>query len=682
MLEDFFNIANYFVQSSIFALLALAVYEWFKLESLIKDEEKVGMEEMLKISSMIKEGSLAYLKRQFKVLIIVKLIIAVILTYLINIHVAITFILGAFLSWLCGFFAMYASVSSNYKVTICAKKGFNEAFDASFSVGKLVAFLVSGVAFLSVYLTYQYALFLDIQMFIKMLIGLSFGASLVSVFARIGGGIFTKGADISADLVGKIEKNIPEDDPRNPAVIADNVGDNVGDCAGMAADLFESYVVIVASAITLASYLFDANFISMLSDIFVILAIGAYSSIAVLLSGWKYENLYDFASLGIAIKMFVISCIFMVFGGYLFEIDTAIIACALIGVFSAAMTMPLTEYYTGTTFGPVQSIANACDKGAATNIIQGIAVGLEACFIPFIAIGISILSCIYVGGVFGVSIACLGMISVCTVILALDAFGPVTDNAGGLAEMGKLEDSIREITDRLDAIGNMTKATTKGYAVYSAALATLVLMTTYKMDLVEIFAEYVWIIDLTEGAVLAGIFFGAALVALFGSICMVAVNEASMAIIEEVRAQFKEKPGIMDGTQQPDYNKAIDMLTKASLKQMIVPSLLPLLGTVAFFEINNYFFGIQEAFVSLGGFIIGVTIIGIYTAISMTVSGGAWDNAKKLIESRGDKGTDLHQAAVIGDTVGDPYKDTVGPSMNPMVKLVAIVSILLIIIHS
>jgi len=664
----------------------MAVLEWRKIANLAKDQIAQAEPKMLEISAMIKEGSMTYLMRQFKVLLIVETVVALLLFVFTNIHVAVAFGIGALSSWLCGFFAMYVSASANYKVTLLSKIGLKEAFDGAFSVGKLVGFLVAAAALKVVFVAYLYSQFFGHDILVQVLIGLSFGASLISIFARIGGGIFTKGADIGADLVGKIEKNIPEDDPRNPAVIADNVGDNVGDCAGMAADLFESFVVIVASTIALASFLYDSGTVTnyiMLA--FVILASGAWASVLTLLSGWNYKENDKFNSLGIALKALVItSIVFANALGFFFwglENLFELFGCAIIGLFSAALVMPLTEYYTGTKFRPVKKIAEASKNGHATNVIQGLAVGLEACFVPFVVIGLSILGCMALAGVFGVAIACVGMISICAVILALDAFGPVTDNAGGLAEMGSLDKSVRVITDKLDAIGNITKATTKGYAVYSAALAVIVLSTAFKMDLVTAFADQTWTMDISSGSVVSGFVIGAAVVALFAAICMTAVNKASGAIIEEVRNQFATIPGIMEGKAVPLYARAIDILTKASLKQMIIPSLLPLLGTVVFFEINYFFFGLTEAFLSLGGFVFGVTLVGIFMACSMTASGGAWDNAKKYIEADGRKGSEEHKAAVTGDTIGDPYKDTVGPSINPMIKLVGIISLLLIIMH-
>ncbi len=676
-----------FVYSAIGTLFICAFLEWRKIKSLASSEIASAPAGVLEIAKMIKEGSMAYLMRQLKVLVVVETIIAIILFATINIHVAVAFGLGAVLSWLCGFLSMYVSVSANYKVTLLAKLGIKDAFNGAFSVGKLVGYLVTGFALDAVYMAYQYAQLFGPEVLIQVLIGLSFGASLISVFARIGGGIFTKGADIGADLVGKIEQNIPEDDARNPAVIADNVGDNVGDCAGMAADLFESFIVIISSAIALATCLLPAEIVhTYISVSFTILASGAFSSIFVLASGWKVKDGAKFASQGISLKTLFFSSIIMLNAlGYFYwglENIFNISICALIGIFSAVFVMPLTEYYTGSNFRPVKNIVEASKQGHATNIIQGLAVGLEACFVPLIIIGGSTLKCMYFCGIFGVAIACVAMISVCAVILALDAFGPVTDNAGGIAEMSGLDKNVRVVTDELDALGNITKATTKGYAVYSAALATLVLATTYKMDLNKVFSESSWIIDISSGNVIAGLFVGAALVALFAALSLLAVNKASRAIIEEVRHQFRTIPGIMAGTQRPEYARAVDILTKASLKEMIIPGLLPIVGVIVFFLLNKIWFGTEGAFVALGGLVIGATLVGVVLACSMTISGGAWDNAKKAIEAAGKKGSLEHQASVTGDTVGDPYKDTAGPSLNPMIKLIGITALLLIMMHA
>lgn len=689
---DFSNFLGYlnpsaFVYSAIVGLLTLAYWEWRKIGRLARAEIMHASPKMMEIAGMIKEGSMAYLLRQFKVLLVVESIIAIALLCLINIHVAVAFSIGAFLSWLCGFLSMYISVSANYKVTLLAQLGFKEAFNGAFSVGKAVGFLVTGVALDAVFMSYQYAQCCGQDVLIQVLIGLSFGASLITVFARIGGGIFTKGADIGADLVGKIEKNIPEDDARNPAVIADNVGDNVGDCAGMAADLFESYIVIVSAAIALASCVFSGNFINnYISLIFVVLASGAWSSIFTLFGGWHYNKKAKFASQGIALKTLffatVITLDALAFFFWGMEGLFSLAICVLTGLAVGVLVLPITEYFTATNFKPVKDIVRASSQGHAPNVIQGIAVGFSSCFIPLLIIAKSILFCMLIAGVFGLALACVSMISICAVVLALDAFGPVTDNAGGLAEMGGLDKSVRVVTDELDEIGNMTKATTKGYAVYSAALATLVLLTTFKTDLAKVFGGKALEMDIASGAVIAGLFLGAAVVGLFAGITLLAVNKASAAIIDEVREQFRAMPGILLGTERPNYAKAVDILTKASLRQMILPGLLPVLGLVLSFFAIRFWFNLEFAFSTVAGFMVGASIVGIFLACAMTISGGAWDNAKKSIESSGNKGSLAHQAAVTGDTIGDPYKDTTGPAINPMIKIIGIVAILLIMMHS
>lgn len=667
-----------FIQAAIVALFGGAFLGWRKIQSFYTDKTS----KVFEVACMIKEGSMTYLTRQLKVLALVKAIFAIFLLFFINKEVAIAFIIGGLFSWMCGFIGMYVSTEANHKVAFLAKKGFHEAFDGAFLVGKIVGYLVTGVALFSVYAAYEISHFwMDSNKFIEILIGMSFGASLVSIFARLGGGIFTKGADVGADLVGKIEANIPEDDPRNPAVIADNVGDNVGDCAGMAADLFESYIVMVSSAITLAFCLFDSFLAEKYTQVsFSILAAGAFAGIFVLTQGWNIKENAKFSSLEIALRTGYISAIFVTSAfGFLFWGTPNIynlLLCSLIGIALSVIIMPLIEYFTSSRFRPVKSIAHASKSGHATNIIQGIAVGLESCFVPLLLIAAGVATSVHFAGVFGLAITCLSMLSICSVVLALDAFGPVTDNAGGLVEMGGLPEEARIVTDRLDALGNMTKATTKGYAVFSAALAALVLCTTYRMDLEHMFGSDTFSMDLTSDSVVIGLFVGAAIVSLFTALAMQAVGRCSIAIVEEVRNQFREMPGILAGTQKPHYAKAIDMLTKASLREMIAPGLLPIVGVVGCFAIMKVCFGNFAAFKALGGLIIGSSLVGIFVAFSMTTGGGAWDNAKKYIESSEGKGSDAHKAAVTGDTVGDPYKDTAGPAINPMIKLIALVAFL------
>lgn len=672
---------NLFIIFSFVFSFALALREFYKLKRI---EFKNAEKEVVEISNIIKQASITYLFVQFRILILVESVLAFLLYKFLNPHMAIGFVIGAILSWICGFFAMYVSVIFNYKVTLFAKQSFNDAFNASFSVGKIVSLFVNAIALAVCFIIYRYARF-DYKILSSMLIGLSFGASLISIFARIGGGIFTKGADIGADLVGKIENNLPEDDPRNPAVIADCLGDNVGDCAGMSADLFETFVVIVSSALSLIHYIILPEFYSIYCNIvFVILSSGLFASILTLLTGWNYNKDAKFASLGIAMKSFAIGFIVLanVFGYLFWGLNDAalIFECAILGILSAALILPLTEYYTSKNFKPVKKIVEASSQGHANNIIQGIAVGFEAAFVTVLFIISNVTVSYYLLGTLGIAFSCLGMISICSVILALDAFGPITDNAGGLAEMGKLDKSVREITDELDSIGNMTKATTKGYAVYSAGLAAFVLATLYNYDVFEALKQNI-AINLFDFYTLIGLFLGAAVISIFSAICMTAVNKSSMAIMEEVRNQFKNNPGILAGTSKPDYTKAIDILTTTSLKQMMYPALLPVFTTIILFFSVGILSGVVKAFVSLAGFIIGSTITGVIIATFMTVSGGAWDNAKKYIESINQKGSFAHQAAVTGDTVGDPFKDTAGPSINPMIKLIAIISILITMIR-
>ncbi len=689
---SFITINNFFC-FSLSITVAFALYEWFKIAYFniakfnLNASEITKIGNMMNISAMIKEGSMAYLLRQLKILSIVALCVFAFLFYFTNVFLSLAFLIGASLSWVCSFIAMYASVSSNYKVTLLSKFGIAKAFNAAFSVGKFVGYLIKAAAFGLIYfVVYLSSCCGDNEFLINILIGLSFGASLITIFARVAGGIFTKGADIGADLVGKIEQNIPEDDFRNPAVIADNVGDNVGDCAGMAADLFESYIVIASSAISLCLFLFNAEGLNYVYLILAILASGSLSSILTLQTGWNIKKYFGFSTLQIALKTgFLASVVlFNVFGIFntSFNIPNLfnLYLCALVGLFSASLIMPLTEYYTSSDFSPVKSITAATSKGAASAIIQGISIGFKSTLIPFTIIGLSILQCLYLAGIAGVGIACVAMISVCAVILSLDAFGPITDNAGGLAQMANLEDSFREVTDELDSLGNITKATTKGYAVYSAALASIVLMAMFKIDLANSFKDFVWNMDISNGNVIAGMLIGSAVAATFAALCMIAVNKASMAIIEEVRYQFRTMPGIMEGTTRPLYARAVDILTKASLKEMILPGILPIFSLISLFLLVYFLSGIENAFISLGGFATGFTITGIFIAYFMTIAGGAWDNAKKAIEASGLKGSEEHKAAVIGDTIGDPFKDTAGPAINPVIKLVGIISLILIIL--
>ncbi|WP_342262213.1 sodium-translocating pyrophosphatase [Alphaproteobacteria bacterium endosymbiont of Tiliacea citrago] len=669
-------ISNIFISGTFVAMILFALKEYTYLNNL----KVIKHKEVEDLSNIIKSAGITYLFSQLKVLLVVEAIIMVLLYFCLSFEVSLAFFAGAILSWVAGFLSMYFSVTYNVKVALSAKNGYEEAFLAAFSVGKIIGVLVSGIAFLSCYLLYIYARISNFKSLSVLFIGFGFGASLISVFARIGGGIFTKGADIGADLVGKVEQGIPEDDPRNPAVIADALGDNVGDACGMSADLFQTFVVLVSGAIFL---LVQREKIELLTThlnlIFTILAAGSIASMIVLLTGWSFKETDKFASLGISIKTFIISSITLsvvlfAFFGHIEEIREIILS-TICGFYAASLIMPLTEYYTSSGFEPVDGIVAASEQGSANNIIQGLSVGYGAVFFNLLAIISTIFIASYIHQTRGVAYACLGMISVCHVILALDAFGPVTDNAGGLVEMGGLENSVREVTDKLDAIGNMTKATTKGYAVFTAGLAAFVLNSLYSKSLADNFN----ITELTINNIhlLIGFFLGAAIVSYFASFCLLSVNRASMAIMEEVRMQFKTLK-IMEGKDKPDYNKAIDLLTQASLKEMIIPSLLPIVSILSLFTSEYFFSNLENAFLSLGGYMMGVTLTGIVFSIAMTVSGGAWDNAKKSIEAKGQKGQMIHKSAVIGDTVGDPYKDTAGPAINPLIKLVGIFAMIIV----
>lgn len=671
-------LTNVFIVSSFIAMFLFVFKEFYFISNL-----EVGHnQEVMNLSSIIKAAGITYLFSQLKILLFVEALIFALLYVFIGLEISVAFFMGAILAWCAGFLSMYFSVTYNSKVALAAQKGYDSAFTTAFSVGKIIGVAVSGIAFLSCYVIFLYSSLFDFSNLSVLLIGFSFGASLISVFARIGGGIFTKGADVGADLVGKVEKNIPEDDPRNPAVIADALGDNVGDACGMSADLFQTFVVLVSAAI----FLFVQNIkiellIREIQLIFMILAAGSLASILVLLSGWSFKESDRFSSLGISIKTFfvmsfVLSAIsFVLFRGF-FEIKE-IVAATLCGVFSASLVMPLTEYYTSGGFSPVDGIVESSKQGSANNVIQGLSVGYDAVFFNLLFISLNIFVSYTIHGIPGVAFSCLGMIAVCPVVLALDAFGPITDNAGGLVEMGGLDSSVRDVTDRLDAVGNMTKATTKGYAVFTAGLAAFVLNSLYAKELVRNFSDFDWVLSLENIYILVGLFVGAAVISYFSAFCLLSVNRASITIMEEVRHQFNTLK-IMEGLDKPDYNKAIEILTKASLKEMIIPSLLPVISSLGLFGCVGYCSGIESAFLSLSGFIMGVTLVGIVLSISMTVSGGAWDNAKKYIESNGRKHSPEHQAAVIGDTVGDPYKDTAGPAINPVIKLVGIIGILVI----
>ena len=696
MEDSALNILQLIILSGLLSI----VYGFFTGKNILNSSS--GNQKMQEIASAIQVGARAYLNRQYKTIAIVGVVVLVIISYAFSILVGLGYLIGAALSGLAGYVGMLVSVQANVRTAEASRKGLPQGLSIAFKSGAVTGMLVAGLALLSIAVYYYLLLSfgVDEREIVNALVALGFGASLISIFARLGGGIFTKGADVGADLVGKVEAGIPEDDPRNPAVIADNVGDNVGDCAGMAADLFETYAVTIVATMVLSSIFFQGDLNMMVYP----LSIGGACIITSII-GTFFVKLGNSKNIMAALyKGFIVTAVTSVailypITDYVLGLENSYIIsdksftgmslyiCGIIGLAITGLIIWVTEYYTGTNYRPVKSVASSSTTGHGTNVIQGLAVSMEATAVPALIIVSGILLTNYIAGLFGIAIAVTTMLALAGMVVALDAYGPVTDNAGGIAEMSNLPKNVRKTTDALDAVGNTTKAVTKGYAIGSAGLGALVLFAAYTED-IKHFSKVagsqlegiVVTFDLSNPFVVVGLLVGGMLPYLFGSMGMQAVGRAGGAVVVEVRRQFKKIPGIMKRKAKPDYGKLVDLLTKAAIKEMIVPSLLPVLSPIVLYLIILPIGGQVAALSSVGAMLLGVIITGLFVAISMTAGGGAWDNAKKYIEDGnfGGKGSEAHKAAVTGDTVGDPYKDTAGPAVNPMIKITNIVALLLL----